>query len=60
MKKSLIIILAFTIPEMSVRVIFSEEFTRKSALYFGDQPSFEEMLKRIQAAINVLLFGELL
>ena len=38
---------AFTIPNQSVRKLYSEEFKKKSAMYFGKQVEFEEMLDRI-------------
>jgi predicted nucleotidyltransferase component of viral defense system len=43
---------AFTMPKSNVRKLYRDEFKKKSAIYFGKQPEFEEILSRIASYIN--------
>ena len=45
---------AFLMKNQNVRDLYSNEFTKKSAIYFGKQPSFEEILTRIGQYIDRL------
>lgn len=45
---------AFTIDVPEVRERYSKEFEKKSAIYFGKQPTFEEILQRIHSVIDRL------
>lgn len=38
---------AFMIPNPKIRALFTQEFEKKSAMYFGDQPRFQDILERI-------------
>jgi len=38
---------AFTIPNMNVKNLYAKEFHFKSALYFGKQPKFFDIMERI-------------
>ncbi len=40
---------AFSIPDMSIRNLYAKEFQSKSALYFGDQPKFFDIVERINS-----------
>jgi predicted nucleotidyltransferase component of viral defense system len=42
---------AFTIPDPNVRRLYADEFKKKSAIYFGAQVSFGEILARINQYI---------
>ena len=46
--------LAFTIPDQTTRELYAKEFRDKSAMYFGKQPEFNDILKRIFKYINQL------
>lgn len=45
---------AFTIPDVEVRKLYSDEFKRKSKIYYGRQPEFNEILSRILNYIQLL------
>jgi predicted nucleotidyltransferase component of viral defense system len=45
---------AFTIPDTNTRKLYSDEFKDKSAIYFGIQPEFEEILTRIKENLDCL------
>ncbi|MEY3238037.1 MAG: hypothetical protein RI883_2138 [Bacteroidota bacterium] len=45
---------AFTMPETHVRNLYSTEFKKKSALYFGNQMQFEEILLRFSQYLHKL------
>ena len=45
---------AFIISDSQVRELFSKEFEKKSAMYFGRQPQFDEILKKIAEHIGKL------
>lgn len=45
---------AFTIPNHAVKKLYSDEFEKKSTIYFGKQPEFDEILKRILNHIDQL------
>lgn len=45
---------AFTIPNADVKELYRQEFKNKSALYFGNQPEFEEILKAINKYVDHL------
>jgi hypothetical protein len=45
---------AFIISDKIVRALFAKEFQKKSAIYFGEQPSFDNILKRIASFFNQL------
>lgn len=45
---------AFTIPHVDVRKFYSDEFKKKSKIYYGKQPEFEEILQRISGHIGHL------
>jgi hypothetical protein len=34
--------------------LYSNEFAKKSSIYFGQQPTFDEILQRITQFINIL------
>lgn len=38
---------AFSLPDLEVRALYSSEFKKKSAIYFGEQPGFEDILDYI-------------
>ncbi len=38
--------LAFSLPDPVTRTLYSSEFKKKSAIYFGEQPTLDEILKR--------------
>ena len=38
---------AFSVPDSLVRKLYSEEFKKKSKIYYGAQPEFDEILDRI-------------
>ena len=46
--------LAFTIPNIQVRKLYSDEFKKKSKIYYGKQPEFEEILQRISELVGRL------
>ncbi len=46
--------LAFTIPDSKIRNLYAQEFKDKSAIYFGKQIEFEEILARIKQYIELL------
>ncbi len=43
---------AFIISDSKVRGLFSKEFEKKSAMYFGGQPQFNEILERIAEHVD--------
>ena len=45
---------AFTLKDPEIRNFYSDEFKRKSAMYFGIQPAFEEILQRINKHMDLL------
>jgi predicted nucleotidyltransferase component of viral defense system len=45
---------AFTIPDAEVRKLYSNEFKKKSKIYYGKQPEFEEILARIFGYVKSL------
>ncbi|MFA6409336.1 MAG: nucleotidyl transferase AbiEii/AbiGii toxin family protein [Gammaproteobacteria bacterium] len=45
---------AFTVPDIQARKLFDQEFQRKSAIYFGKQPTFSNILQRIAKHIHRL------
>lgn len=45
---------AFIISNPVIRERYSDEFKKKSAIYFGKQPTFDEILERINQNINKL------
>jgi len=45
---------AFLLPDNYTREIYAREFERKSAIYFGSQPSFKDILQRIKQNIHRL------
>lgn len=45
---------AFTIPNPEIKQLFSNEFAKKSAMYFGNQPKFDEILQKIAQCISKL------
>lgn len=45
---------AFTLPDFKVRKLYDDEFKNKPALYFGNQPRFENILERLQTHIHKL------
>lgn len=45
---------AFAMPNAEVRKLYSEEFKKKSKIYYGRQPEFEEILVRISQHISSL------
>lgn len=45
---------AFLMENAEVRNIYSEEFIKKSAIYFGKQPTFDEIIERIKQYIEYL------
>lgn len=45
---------AFTMPDPEIRKLYSEEFKKKSAIYFGKQPEFEEIILKIGKYIDQL------
>ena len=45
---------AFNLPDLSIRALYSREFKKKSAIYFGVQPSFEEILNYISSFLKIL------
>jgi hypothetical protein len=46
--------LAFTIPDIKVRNLYSQEFKSKSAIYFDKQVEFEEILSRVNRYVELL------
>lgn len=46
--------LAFTLPDLAVRKLYSDEFKKKSKIYYGKQPEFEEILQRISEYMSRL------
>jgi hypothetical protein len=45
---------AFSIKDAATRKFYGTEFQRKSAIYFGKQPTFDEIIARIQQHIDHL------
>lgn len=45
---------AFTFEDPETRKRYSDEFKKKSAIYFGKQPMFDEIIQRIQINIDRL------
>jgi len=45
---------AFIIPDPEVKKLYSDEFKKKSKIYYGKQPEFEEILDRILKHIKSL------
>lgn len=45
---------AFSIPDKKIRKNYSDEFEKKSAIYFGKQPKFEVILSRIEMHLDRL------
>ena len=45
---------AFTLPNTAIRKLYSDEFKKKSKIYYGQQPDFEEILQRIFNCIDKL------
>lgn len=45
---------AFLLTDGEIRKLYTEEYQKKSAIYFGDQPNFESILKRIEKHIDQL------
>jgi predicted nucleotidyltransferase component of viral defense system len=46
--------LAFTLPDLVVRKLYSDEFKKKPKIYYGKQPEFEEILLRVSELMNRL------
>lgn len=46
--------LAFTMQDLNVRNLYAEAFKQKSAIYFGKQIEFEEILSRLNQYIKIL------
>ena len=42
---------AFLLSDKNVRALYTKEFGKKSAIYFGKQPSFKQILERIKQHI---------
>ena len=45
---------AFILGDEKINELYTKEFEKKSAIYFGEQPSFERILKRIREYIHQL------
>ncbi len=45
---------AFVMGDSEIKKLYSAEFKRKSAIYFGKQPTFDEIIKRIHIHIDKL------
>jgi predicted nucleotidyltransferase component of viral defense system len=45
---------AFTMENKEIRELYSREFIKKSAIYFGKQPTFDEIITRIKKYIDYL------
>lgn len=45
---------AFTMENVTIKKLYYDEFKKKSAIYFGKQPTFDEIIKRIHDHINHL------
>lgn len=45
---------AFIMGNAEIKKLYSDEFKKKSAIYFGKQPTFDEIIKRIHVYINRL------
>lgn len=45
---------AFLMEDLETKKLYSDEFKKKSAIYFGEQPSFDEIIERIHKNINQL------
>lgn len=45
---------AFVLSDKTTRALYAKEYEKKSAIYFGEQPSFEAILGRIQKHISRL------
>lgn len=45
---------AFIIDNLETRKLYGDEFRKKSAIYFGEQPTFEEIMERIKKNIDQL------
>ena len=46
--------LAFILPDPAVRALYSEEFEKKSSIYFEEQPKFEDILDYIRPYLERL------
>lgn len=45
---------AFTLPNATIKKLYTHEFEKKSAIYFGKQPHFEHILQRIKQHLSRL------
>src|SRR3990167_6457178 len=45
---------AFTIENVEIKNRYSNEFKKKSAIYFGKQPTFDKIIQRIHTHIDIL------
>jgi hypothetical protein len=45
---------AFTMDKTEIKKLYSNEFRKKSAIYFGKQPTFDEIIQRIHIHIDIL------
>lgn len=45
---------AFLIEDRKTKKLYSDQFKKKSAIYFGEQPSFDEVIERIHKNMNHL------
>jgi hypothetical protein len=45
---------AFLLSNAETKALYADAYDRSSALYYGDQPSFEEILTKIQESIDKL------
>lgn len=45
---------AFLLSDQHIRVLYNQEFEKKSAIYFDKQPTFESILKRIKQHLHQL------
>ncbi len=53
-EKNLTLNPAFSIPENTVRDLYTREYEQKSALYYGRQPKFQEIIEKIGIYIPLL------
>lgn len=40
--------------KLEIKKLYSNEFRKKSAIYFGKQPTFDEIIQRIHTHIDIL------
>jgi hypothetical protein len=45
---------AFTMEDINIKDLYRKEFIKKDAIYFGNQPTFDEIISRIKEYINYL------